>query len=100
MKIPGMESIDHSRAVKAYSRPAAGADQPLPSDVRPPPVLLVNQTVHRISVARSGPRPGDQRVFVVDTRKAERELGWEPKVGVEEGVRKLFEWVRENKELF
>ncbi|KAF9951101.1 hypothetical protein BGZ72_007308 [Mortierella alpina] len=39
-KIPGMESIDHSRAVKAYSRPAAGADQPLPSDVRPPPVLL------------------------------------------------------------
>ncbi|KAG9322711.1 hypothetical protein KVV02_000789, partial [Mortierella alpina] len=39
-KIPGMQSIDHGRAVKAYSRPAAGADQPLPSDVRPPPVLL------------------------------------------------------------
>ncbi|KAG9322757.1 hypothetical protein KVV02_007017, partial [Mortierella alpina] len=39
-KIPGTKSIDHGRAVKAYSRPAAGADQPLPSDVRPPPVLL------------------------------------------------------------
>ncbi|KAF9289798.1 hypothetical protein BGZ68_008643 [Mortierella alpina] len=39
-KIPGTESIDHGRAVKAYSRPAAGADQPLPSDVRPPPILL------------------------------------------------------------
>ncbi|KAK3820498.1 MAG: SAC3/GANP/Nin1/mts3/eIF-3 p25 family-domain-containing protein, partial [Linnemannia gamsii] len=39
-KIPGTESIDHARAVKAYARPAAGAEQPLPSDVRPPKVLL------------------------------------------------------------
>ncbi|KAF9189649.1 hypothetical protein BGZ51_009378 [Haplosporangium sp. Z 767] len=39
-KIPGTESIDHSRAVKSYPRSAAGADQPLPSDVRPPAVLL------------------------------------------------------------
>ncbi|KAF9168146.1 hypothetical protein DFQ26_001039 [Actinomortierella ambigua] len=39
-KIPGTESVDHSRAVKAFARPAAGADQPLPSDVRPPHVLL------------------------------------------------------------
>jgi nucleoside-diphosphate-sugar epimerase len=27
-------------------------------------------------------------------------LDWTPKVSVEEGVRKLFEWVRENKNLF
>ncbi|KAF9969881.1 hypothetical protein BGZ73_007569 [Actinomortierella ambigua] len=39
-KIPGTESVDHARAVKAFARPAAGADQPLPSDVRPPHVLL------------------------------------------------------------
>jgi CDP-paratose 2-epimerase len=53
-----------------------------------------------LPVARGDWRPGDQKVFVADIRKAERELGWKPKVGVEEGVRRLFEWVRENKDLF
>jgi nucleoside-diphosphate-sugar epimerase len=37
---------------------------------------------------------------VADIRKAGQELGWKPKIGVEEGVGKLFEWVQANKELF
>jgi len=45
-------------------------------------------------------RPGDQRVFVADVRKAERVLGWRPKVGVDEGVDRLISWVRENRSLF
>jgi len=53
-----------------------------------------------IPVARGNWRPGDQRVFYADIRKAERELGWKPKVGVEEGVARLFEWVKENRGLF
>jgi len=53
-----------------------------------------------IEVARGDWRPGDQRAFYADIRKAEKELGWKPKIGVEEGVRMLFEWVRENKNLF
>jgi CDP-paratose 2-epimerase len=53
-----------------------------------------------IPVDRGDWRPGDQKVFVADIRKAARELGWTPKVSVEEGVRKLFEWVRENRNLF
>ena len=53
-----------------------------------------------IAVARSDWRPGDQKVFVADIRKAMRELGWEPKIGVEEGMKKLFEWVNENRNLF
>jgi len=51
-----------------------------------------------ILVARGDWRPGDQKVFVADIRKAERELGWKPKVGVEEGVGRLFEWVKANRE--
>ena len=62
--------------------------------------MLEELVGHPIEVARGDWRPGDQRVFVADVRKAERELGWKPKVGVEEGIRKLFEWVRENKNLF
>jgi len=53
-----------------------------------------------IPVARGDWRPGDQRVFFADIRKAEGELVWKPKVGVEEGVERLFEWVNANKGLF
>ena len=45
-------------------------------------------------------RPGDQKVFVADIRKAESDLGWKPKIKVEEGTKRLFNWVMENKHLF
>lgn len=45
-------------------------------------------------------RPGDQRVFVADVRKAERLLGWRPTVAPAEGVARLLEWVRGHRELF
>ncbi len=45
-------------------------------------------------------RPGDQRVFVADVRKAGRLLGWRPEVATAQGVVKLLRWVRENQSLF
>jgi CDP-paratose 2-epimerase len=45
-------------------------------------------------------RPGDQPVFVCDITKAKKLLGWEPKINPEQGVRKLYEWVKDNKKLF
>lgn len=53
-----------------------------------------------VPTARGDWRPGDQKVFVADIRKAERDLGWRPKVGAEEGARRLFEWVKEHERLF
>ncbi len=53
-----------------------------------------------IPVAQGDWRPGDQKVFVADIRKAGRELGWAPKVGVEEGVKRLFDWVKANRSSF
>jgi CDP-paratose 2-epimerase len=53
-----------------------------------------------IEVARADWRPGDQRVFYADYSKAQRELGWEPKIDLEEGIEMLFDWVRANQELF
>jgi CDP-paratose 2-epimerase len=38
-------------------------------------------------------RAGDQRIYVSDIRKAERELGWTPQIDVEAGVRALVEWL-------
>jgi len=62
--------------------------------------LLEKMLGKPVPVKRGDWRPGDQKVFVADIRKAERELGWKPKVGVEEGVGRLFDWVKENMELF
>ncbi len=63
---------------------------------------LLNELVGReIEPARfSDWRPGDQPVFVADVRKAARELGWLPQVSVREGIGRLVEWVRANRELF
>jgi nucleoside-diphosphate-sugar epimerase len=53
-----------------------------------------------IEVARGDWRPGDQRVFYADINKAKSELGWKPKFNVDEGVKMLFKWVKENMDLF
>src|SRR5215216_546194 len=48
-----------------------------------------------IDVAGEDWRPGDQRVFYADSRKAKGELDWEPKIDLEEGIERLFTWVKE-----
>ncbi len=55
---------------------------------------------HPIAVQWEHWRPGDQRIFVSDIRKAERELGWKPRLNVQDGIRRLYEWVKENETLF
>jgi CDP-paratose 2-epimerase len=45
-------------------------------------------------------RPGDQRIFVADIRKAGRDLNWRPRVSKEEGIRRLYDWIVENRSLF
>ncbi|MCC6146880.1 MAG: GDP-mannose 4,6-dehydratase [Anaerolineaceae bacterium] len=53
-----------------------------------------------IPVKRGDWRPGDQRIYVSDIRKAEQELGWKPRISVEMGIRRLFEWAKVNQSLF
>ena len=62
--------------------------------------MLENLMGEKLEVGRGDWRPGDQRVFYADIRKVERELGWKPQVGVQEGIGRLFNWVKENKDLF
>ncbi|HEY5983203.1 MAG TPA: GDP-mannose 4,6-dehydratase [Anaerolineales bacterium] len=54
----------------------------------------------RIPVGRSDWRPGDQRVFYADVRKAQGELGWEPRISHVQGIERLLNWVQENKSMF
>lgn len=45
-------------------------------------------------------RPGDQPVCILDIRKAQRELGWRPRVSLEDGMGRLWAWVAANIDLF
>jgi len=54
----------------------------------------------QIPVSWSDWRPGDQPVYISDIRKAEKQLGWKPKINVDEGLQRLYQWVFENRHLF
>ncbi|MBE9471988.1 MAG: GDP-mannose 4,6-dehydratase, partial [Chloroflexi bacterium] len=55
---------------------------------------------HPIPVSGDDWRPGDQPIYISDIRKAGRELGWQPRVGVEEGIHRLYEWIVANRSSF
>lgn len=62
--------------------------------------MLEKMLGRKIPVGKDGPRPGDQKVYISDIRKAKKELGWAPKVDVEAGAQELVDWVRAHRELF
>ena len=72
----------------------------------PANALSVRDVLGRLKGPQDGPlhagsapwRAGDQRIFVADTRKIARDLGWIPAIGVEEGIPRLVEWVAQSVE--
>lgn len=52
------------------------------------------------SVAHADWRPSDQKVYVSDIRKAERQLGWQPVTSPRAGVDALVDWVSAHRERF
>ncbi|MBA2241785.1 MAG: NAD-dependent epimerase/dehydratase family protein, partial [Chthoniobacterales bacterium] len=51
----------------------------------------------RPSVSWGNWRPGDQRYYVSNFSKFETATGWQPKVGMREGVELLHAWLRESR---
>jgi len=45
-------------------------------------------------------RPSDQKVYITDTTKLEKTLGWKAKTNVKQGIRQLTEWVKDNADCF
>jgi CDP-paratose 2-epimerase len=45
-------------------------------------------------------RHGDLRYFICDISKAQKELGWSPRIMPEEGIERLLSWIKENKSIF
>jgi CDP-paratose 2-epimerase len=57
--------------------------------------MLAGITGREVPVLTARWRPGDQKVYVSDTRKAGELLGWQPTTELEEGLERLVEWLRE-----
>lgn len=53
-----------------------------------------------IPVTYSDWRPGDQPVYISDIHKARRDLGWRPKVLLQDGISRLWQWIDANPDLF
>lgn len=62
--------------------------------------LLERLAGRRPQVERLDWRPGDQPVFISDNSKALEQLSWRPKVAVEDGIERLWQWVTTNADLF
>ncbi len=62
--------------------------------------LLETMTGKTINVRYRDWRPGDQPVYVSDIRKIGDLTGWRPATPFKDGLRRLYEWVRESEALF
>ncbi|MGH9257346.1 MAG: NAD-dependent epimerase/dehydratase family protein [Vicinamibacterales bacterium] len=67
----------------------------------PANALSVREVLHMLELLYDRPlrtgqgpwRPGDQRVFIADTAKVARDLGWKPRMTAETGMSLLAQWV-------
>ncbi|CAN5859658.1 GDP-mannose 4,6-dehydratase [soil metagenome] len=56
---------------------------------------LMEITGQRVPVKIAPWRPGDQRVYISDTSRAQRLLGWQPTTRWQQGLERLVEWLEE-----
>jgi CDP-paratose 2-epimerase len=61
---------------------------------------LKSLTAKKLKVNFSDWRPSDQKVYISDTSKLEKNLNWKTKVSVKEGIKRLLEWVKDNASYF
>lgn len=92
---------DIARGTLAALRPIGyevinlGSDKPV---VLMDAIRLVERLAGKQARLEFQPRhPADVRATWADIGKAEKLLGWRPQVGLEEGVRRLVDWYRENR---
>ena len=59
-------------------------------------IAVIAAAAERQPIIERGPdQPGDVPLTAADLSRSERELGYRPKVGIEEGVRRFVSWYRE-----
>ncbi len=62
--------------------------------------VLEKMLGHKLPFTRDDWRPGDQKVFIADIRKAAQKLAWQPKINLPTGMQRLFDWIAESQSMF
>ncbi|MCD6449189.1 MAG: SDR family oxidoreductase [Thermotogaceae bacterium] len=60
--------------------------------------MLKEITGYKKDPVYAPPRPGDLRKSILDISKAEKVLGWTPKINLEEGLKRTVEWFKKKLE--
>ena len=62
--------------------------------------ILEKITGEKIPTSSFDWRPGDQKVYISNIRKAGEVFDWRPRHTSEQGIHRLYEWVKDNRNLF
>jgi len=62
--------------------------------------ILKEELGKKPKISFSDWRPSDQKVYITDILKVQKELNWEPAVNPRQGVKRLIEWAKEVKNIF
>jgi CDP-paratose 2-epimerase len=92
---------------RAVANPDAAAGQVFNIGGGPQRAISLLDLIEMLEALRGGPmrlshddwRPGDQRVYVSQIGRAEQLLGWRPKLSPGEGVRRLYDWAQDHRDL-
>ena len=93
---------DYCRAIHlAIEKAPAGAIYNVSSGVSQPNLRIVRTILESLGKPESlmqfvKDRPGHDRRYALDSSKIRLELGWDPQVSFEEGIRKTVDWYRRN----
>jgi len=60
--------------------------------------LLETSLGRKVEIRFSDWRPGDQRVYISDIRRAEQEFKWSPRYSVEDGIKQLLAWIQQEQD--
>ncbi len=58
--------------------------------------ILKDKLGVKIEPKKSKTRAGDQPIFIADTSRVHKALGWKPTVSVEEGIARMIKWIKNN----
>jgi len=58
---------------------------------------LISISGNQVEPTHGPAKSGEQRRSVIDPAAAKRELGWEPRVALEDGLRRTYEWFHEKR---
>ena len=62
--------------------------------------LIENILDKKLKYNYSNWRPGDQKIYISDINKLNKDINWSPFINKEKGVLLMIDWIKDNKKIF